>query len=71
MITISLRREAGNTIELAVRDNGVGLPAGFDPRKTNSLGLKIVTLLAEDQLGGSFKIDPAGEAGFVIRFKSD
>lgn len=42
---------------LEVRDDGVGPPAGFDPAKGRSLGLRIVLGLA-DQLQGRFHIAP-------------
>ena len=35
---------------LRVADNGIGLPAGFDPVGTRSLGLKLVNFLARHQL---------------------
>jgi two-component sensor histidine kinase len=37
---------------VAVHDNGVGLPEGFDIEKTPSLGLAIVRDLVRTQLGG-------------------
>lgn len=43
---------------LTVRDDGVGLPPGFDLDATDSLGLQIVCGLAE-QLGGRYSLSPA------------
>ncbi len=45
-----LRRLENGEIELGVADNGVGLPAGFDPRQGGSMGLQIIFALAENQL---------------------
>ncbi len=56
-------------IELVVSDNGGGLPKEVDFRKTNSLGLHLVSLLAEDQLHGDIKLDRARGTSFHIRFK--
>ena len=43
-------------------DDGVGLPAGFDMERLESLGLTIVKTLVEGDLGGSFSIG-SGAAG--------
>jgi PAS domain S-box-containing protein len=53
-IGIDLMRESGRIV-LTVRDNGVGLPAGFDLTKVKSLGLQLVDVLAR-QLRGSFRL---------------
>lgn len=47
-IQVSLTRNAKeNRRELVVKDNGVGLPDGFNPDEAASLGLQLVTVLAE------------------------
>jgi two-component sensor histidine kinase len=43
-------------IVLSVRDEGAGLPAGFDPQTTKSLGMRIITAFAQ-QLGGQVRAD--------------
>jgi len=67
-ITISLH-PVNSFIELAVSDNGVGLPEGFDFRTTETLGLHLVTLLAENQLEGEINVDQSRGTSFRIRFK--
>jgi|GEM_PF-667007 len=52
---------------LVVQDNGVGLPAGISPENPNSLGLKLVTILAK-QLNGTVEIFNAVGAKFVVKF---
>jgi two-component sensor histidine kinase len=52
----------GLTIE--VRDDGRGLPAGFDIEATNSLGLSIVRDLVTSQLGGMIAM--RSDAGTVV-----
>jgi len=52
-----------------VSDNGVGLPKKVDFRKTDSLGLHLVKILAEDQLHGDIKLDRAKGTSFSIRFR--
>ncbi|MBU7017722.1 MAG: PAS domain S-box protein [Theionarchaea archaeon] len=59
----------GDCIELAVSDNGIGLPEGLDFRTTTSLGLHLVTILAEDQLDGEISLDRKGGTTFRIKFR--
>jgi two-component sensor histidine kinase len=48
-IVVSFKRTPGDHMnyELSVSDNGVGLPDGLDPFQSASLGLQLVTVLAE------------------------
>jgi hypothetical protein len=48
-----------------VRDDGLGLPDGFDIERTSSLGLSIVRDLVVSQLEGSITMAglPASEGG--------
>lgn len=48
-------RNADGTLEVRVVDDGVGLPADFDPESTSSLGLSIVRTLV-GELGGTLRI---------------
>jgi two-component sensor histidine kinase len=52
-IGISVRRIEG-AVRLTITDNGIGLPAGFEPDKGNSMGLKLAISLAQ-QLGGKLE----------------
>lgn len=52
---------------LTVRDNGIGFPEGLDYRKTETLGLRLVSLLA-DQLKGKVKLDRSSGTAFTITF---
>ncbi len=58
---------AGGRLRLRVVDDGVGLPPDFAARRVQSLGLELVTGLAE-QLGGSLEIGPAPAAAFAVVF---
>jgi two-component sensor histidine kinase len=64
-LTVAMRMLETGKIELVVQDNGVGLPAGFDVRKSESLGLQLVSMLVEDQLKGGLEIK--SRAGVKIR----
>jgi PAS domain S-box-containing protein len=67
-IIISLRSKDG-LIELSVRDDGVGVANGFDPRAAKTLGLPLVINLIEHQLKGSISLDTTGGTAFRILFQ--
>ena len=60
-IEVTLELHKGNEATLTVKDDGVGVAAGFDPSSTGSLGLQLVHMLT-DQLGGSLSFK--SEEGF-------
>jgi two-component sensor histidine kinase len=67
-IRVSLKRENGDGLyRLVVADNGVGLPASIEPRKTTTLGLQLVTTLV-DQLNGSIEIQRGNGTEFIVTF---
>jgi two-component system, sensor histidine kinase PdtaS len=49
-IWVRLSRQDENSALISVRDDGVGLPAGFDLTKSRGLGMRIIAALAK-QLG--------------------
>ena len=59
---------SNGTIELTVTDNGVGMPENVDFRKTQSLGLHLVTILVENQLGGTISLNRSRRTTFHITF---
>lgn len=69
MIEVRLKKLADGTIDFLVRDNGKGVPEGFDFRSQNSLGLRTIIRLVEHQLKG--QIDFSVESGVQcwIRFQ--
>gem|GEM_PF-1257361 len=66
-IFISMKEDDEISYTLIVRDNGVGMPAGIDIKKSQSLGLQLVTLLT-GQLTGTVKINIANGTEFKINF---
>ncbi len=50
-------------VHITIRDNGVGLPATFDMKKSADLGLMIVKLLIQSELKGTVRLEPAPEGG--------
>jgi len=67
-IKIALRRTDRNEVELVVSDDGIGIPEDLDFRNTESLGLQLVTSLAESQLQGKTELNRAKGTEFRIRF---
>src|SRR5262249_15071082 len=66
-VRVELARIAGDRLRLVVRDNGVGLSTGFDLRRTESLGMQLVTTLAE-QLEATLEVTNAGGTTFQLTF---
>jgi two-component sensor histidine kinase len=54
-INVSMKK-LNKELELKVMDNGVGMPKGLDWKNSNSLGLKLVRTLVENQLDGSLDV---------------
>jgi two-component system, sensor histidine kinase PdtaS len=56
-------------LEMRMSDDGVGMPAYFDFRDSDTLGIKIANALAEHQLGGTITLDSTNGTKFLIRFR--
>ncbi len=67
-IDVSLTASEEGRINLTVSDDGVGLPPGFDIDKTGTLGLRLIKILAEDQLQGTLEIISKEGTTFNIEF---
>ena len=66
-IEVSLHRRDGGRIELAVADDGKGLPEGFDPQQSETLGMRLVNALAM-QLRGVIEVDGSGGTRVQVTF---
>jgi two-component sensor histidine kinase len=66
-IRVSLTHGADHRVVLSVSDNGVGLPDHFDMVDPATLGLQLVTLLA-DQLGGTISVHRIDPTEFTLKF---
>jgi PAS domain S-box-containing protein len=62
-----LNTNSGKT-KLIVSDNGVGFPEDFCLEDSESIGLKVVSLLVESQLEGTVPLDKGDGAKFEIVF---
>lgn len=68
-INISLRSLDNDELEIIVSNDGVSFPKDLDFRNTESLGLRLVTNLAENQLHGRIELNRSKGTEFRIRFK--
>lgn len=66
-VRLSLAPEPGGSIRMAASDNGVGLPADFESRRGQSLGLQLVSDLVR-QLGGGMEVLREPGATFSVTF---
>jgi PAS domain S-box-containing protein len=66
-ITIRIADLPDSVAEFSVSDNGVGLPANFDPAKGDTLGMQLVATLAH-QLSGELFVSRDGGTEIRIRF---
>jgi len=68
-IQVSFYNEGGKQI-LSVADNGCGLPEGFDPLTSKSLGLKLVNFLARHQLRADIEVRSDEGTEFIFCLKN-
>lgn len=68
-LNVSIKEEEEEQYCLEVKDDGVGLPVGFDLSKTKSMGLRLVKSLSK-QLHGRVNYENNNGAVFKIWFKS-
>lgn len=68
-IRIDFQEESDKVFVIAVSDNGIGLPPGFDYRNSGSLGLQLVLNLSEVQLRGSVEVKSGQGTTFEIHVR--
>jgi two-component sensor histidine kinase len=61
-LTLTARRHAGR-LQVTVEDDGRGLPVGFDPAASSSLGMVIMRTLVEGELNGRLAVCDAAGGG--------
>jgi two-component sensor histidine kinase len=69
-VRVELKRIDAKRYALAVRDDGVGLPAGLAARSAESLGLQLVHDLTQ-QLHGTIVAGGDGGTTFSVTFDAD
>jgi two-component sensor histidine kinase len=66
-LLIALGRAENDRVTMRVADNGIGLPPGLDWRKSKTLGLRIVNILAR-QLMGTVQLGSGSGSDFSLTF---
>ncbi len=67
LIQVEVKKCSEEMLRLCVRDDGVGLPDGFDINTGNTLGLQLISSLVI-QLNGSLEVERSPGAKFQIDF---
>ena len=66
-ILVRMRRDK-DTYTLTVADNGIGWPPGFDWTKSQTLGMNLVRMLGQYQLGGQYVVDQDHGTSVTLTF---
>lgn len=66
-VFLGLQRTEDGYIRLSYRDNGKGMPVGYDVQNSRSLGLKLIHTLSR-QLGGSVEVSSEEGARYEFEF---
>jgi len=69
-IRVSLHSVNEKGVELAVSDDGIGIPEDAGSKDGGSLGLYLVKILVEDQLHGEIEVDRSKGTAFRITFEA-
>lgn len=67
-VSITLHRLEGEKVKLTFEDNGIGMQEGFDLKKADSLGLKLLNNLATKQLNGDVQLQCRDGCRFELVF---
>ncbi|MDI6884970.1 MAG: sensor histidine kinase [archaeon] len=68
-IEVSIQRSADDAIIIRVKDDGIGMPDGVDIYRADSLGLKLIRNLVQEQLKGKVQVNRDNGTEFIIEFK--
>lgn len=60
--------DVGDYVMVTIRDNGTGLPEGFDLTHNSSLGLQIVQTVVQQDLRGRFELHNGSGVSAVVSF---
>jgi PAS domain S-box-containing protein len=70
-VAIGLSKIGEKQVEMSVKDNGVGLPEGFDIMQTDTLGVQLVTQIARHQLHATISVSSKNGLCWNIAFRED
>lgn len=66
-VTIKIKKTKNNKVEMVIADNGRGMPDNIDYKNTETLGLQLVSILAE-QINGTITLIRTKGTTFKINF---
>jgi PAS domain S-box-containing protein len=66
-INVEMKKYPGKKIVFTISDNGIGLPAGFDIEKSDTLGMQLIGALAK-QVDGEVMASSKNGATFSVTF---
>lgn len=66
-VIVSVRKRK-DRLRISIRDDGIGIPRGFDINLANRLGLKLVRTLVQQQLKGSFTVKSDKGTEVIVEF---
>ncbi len=61
----------GENLKFEYRDNGIGLPEGFEPSASSTLGMNIMHTISKNQLGGEIIFLKEKGFGCIINIKTN
>lgn len=70
-VILSCREGESGQIQLAVTDTGPGLPEGFDPKSSDTLGMSILHAVVEDQLRGRLRFENNGGTTAILELPEE
>jgi two-component sensor histidine kinase len=70
VVYISLLKQSDTLYELTIADDGVGLPQGYDPSQSRSLGMTLIHGFSA-QLGGELTIESSGGVRISLLFADE
>jgi two-component sensor histidine kinase len=69
-VSLNLHQKSDTTYELTIADDGVGLPAGYHPSHSRSLGMTLMYGFSA-QLGGELSIESREGVKLTLEFKDE
>ncbi len=66
-LIVELKKLNPKTVEVNVIDNGIGIPLDFEIENSKTMGLNLIYMLGEDQLGGS--VSHMRDKGTIFKIK--
>ena len=67
-ITLKIDQTDDDRVEVTIADNGIGMSADIDIKKSNTLGLQLIHILAENQLKGTVTVTRDNGTCFIFSF---